>query len=92
MYGTKQHFAVMAAAAGHTPVMSAAATAPFTAAATAARANQNWIMSVICRSANGRAYIFGMPALSMMSLNMTISLVTRAHAAAAPLARTRKPA
>src|ERR1700742_1753194 len=33
-----------------------------------------------------------MPALSMTSLNKVISLVTRAHASCAPLARTKKPA
>ena len=38
------------------------------------------------------AYIFLMWALSMMSLNMPISLVTRAHAASAPFGRTWKPA
>src|SRR5262249_34294246 len=37
------------------------------------------------------AHSLGMAGLSIMSLNMSISLTTRAHSSLAPFGRTRKP-
>jgi hypothetical protein len=43
------------------------------------------------RGARAGRHSFWIPAWSMISLNMSISLTTRAHSSLAPLGRTRKP-